>query len=129
MITAWDLLAIDCSKVLDPVDVTAALHKLLQMDVHRQLLPWIRNFLSGHRSCIRANGVTSDWFELTSRISQGTKVMPVIFPAMGRGVAQQACMGMELLGRHRRFGGQNVNSDSTRLRVLLNKTVKPAQAA
>ena len=38
------LLAIDYSKAFDKVDITVAMHKLLKMNVRRELLPWVADF-------------------------------------------------------------------------------------
>ena len=83
-----DLLAIDYSKAFDRVDINVALKKLIQMNVRPQLLPWIGNFLSGRRHCVRANGTTSTWFETTCGVPQGTKLGPVVFLAMVNDVVQ-----------------------------------------
>ncbi len=83
-----DLLTIDYSKAFDRVDATVALRRLLQMDVRRQLLPWVGNFLSGRRHCVKANGAISDWVMVTCGVPQGTKLGPVIFLAMVDDVAQ-----------------------------------------
>ena len=41
------------SKVFDRVDVTVALHELLQMDARQKLVPWIGDFLSRLREYVR----------------------------------------------------------------------------
>ena len=83
-----DFLAIDYSKAFDRVDITVALHKLLQMGVRHELLPWVGDFLSGHRQRTRVNGTTSNWFEVTCGVPQGTTLGPVIFLAMVNSVAE-----------------------------------------
>lgn len=82
-----DLLAIDYSKAFDRVDITIALNKLLQMNVRRELLPWVGDFLSGRKQQVRTNGATSDWRTVTCGVPQGTKLGPVVFLAMVNEVA------------------------------------------
>ena len=60
-----DGLGADFLKAFDRVDITVALHKLLQMGVRHELLPWVGDFLSGRRQRTRVNGTTSNWFEVT----------------------------------------------------------------
>ena len=52
------------------------------------LLPWVGDFLSGRRQRTRVNGTTSNWFEVTCGVPQGTKLGPVIFLAMVNSVAE-----------------------------------------
>ena len=40
------------SKTFDRVDNTIALHKLTNLGVRREILPWISNFLSNRRQCV-----------------------------------------------------------------------------
>ena len=55
-----DFLAIDYSKAFDRVDITLALNKLLNMNVRKEILPWIGSFLSGRKQRVKVNGATSD---------------------------------------------------------------------
>ena len=59
-----------------------ALNKLLDMKWLREILPWIGSFLSGRKQRVRVNGATSDWYDVTCGLPQGTKVGPVVFLAM-----------------------------------------------
>ena len=83
-----DFLAIDYSKAFDRVDITVALNKLLDMNVRRKILPWIGSFLSGRKQRVRVNGATSDWYDVTCGVAQGSKVGPVVFLAMVNTVAE-----------------------------------------
>ena len=53
-----------------------------------QLDEWIGSFLSGRKQRFRVNGATSDWYEVTCGVPQGTKVGPVVFLAMVNSVAE-----------------------------------------
>ena len=83
-----DFLATGYIKAFDRVDITVAIHKLLQMGVRRELLLLVGDFLSGRRQRTRVNGITSNWFEVTLGVPQGTKLGPVIFLAMVNSVAE-----------------------------------------
>ena len=83
-----DLLAIDYSKAFDRVDITVALHKLIQMEVRRELLPWIGDFLRDRKQMVKVNGTTSEWSQVTCGVPQGTKVGPVVFLAMVNNVLE-----------------------------------------
>ena len=72
----------------DRVDITVALNKQLVMNVRREILPWIGSFLSGRKQRVRVNGATSDWYDVTCGVPQGTKVGPVVFLAMVNTVAE-----------------------------------------
>ena len=83
-----DFLAIDYIKAFDRVNITVALNKLLDMNVRRVISPWIGSFLSGRKQRVRVNGATSDWYDVTCGVPQGTKVGPVVFVAMVNTVAE-----------------------------------------
>ena len=83
-----DFLAIDYSKAFDRVDITVALNKLLNMNVRKEILPWIGSFLSGRKQRVKVNGATSDWYDVTCGVPQGTKVGPVVLLAMVNNVAE-----------------------------------------
>ena len=83
-----DFLAIDYSKAFGRVDITVALNKLLNMNVRKEILPWIGSFLSGRKQRVKVNGATSDWYDVTCGVPQGTKVGPVVFLAMINNVAE-----------------------------------------
>ena len=74
-----DFLAIDYSKAFDRVDVTGPLNKLLDMNVRREILPWIGSFLSGRKLRVRVNGATSDWYDVTCGVPQGTNLAQLYY--------------------------------------------------
>ena len=55
------LLAIDFSKVFDKVDVTLIMQRLLDMDVRPELLPWIADFLTDRKQCVRHGRQMEIW--------------------------------------------------------------------
>ena len=81
------LLAVDYSKAFDRVDNTIALHRRINLGVRRELLPWICNFLSNRRQCVRVNGALSEWQPVSCGVPQGTELDPVVFLAMVNDVA------------------------------------------
>ena len=56
-----NLLAIDFSKAFDKVDVTIAIQRLLDMHLCPALLPWIADFLTDRKQCVRLLSHTSHW--------------------------------------------------------------------
>ena len=82
-----NLLAVDYSKAFDRVDITVAIQKLIHMGVSSALIPWISDFLTDRKQCVRVNGATSEWYSVTCGVPQGTKVGPVVFMAMVNAVA------------------------------------------
>ena len=82
-----NLLAIDFSKAFDKVDETVAVQKLLDMNVRRELLPWIADFLSNRQQCVRLSSHITGRTFTTCGVRQGTKVGPVVFLAMVNQVA------------------------------------------
>ena len=58
------------------------------MNVRKEILPWIDSFLSSQKQSVRVNGATSDWYDVTCGVPQGTKVGPVVFLAMVNNVAE-----------------------------------------
>ena len=82
-----NLLAIDFSKAFDKVDVTVAVQKLLDMNVRRELLPWIADFLSNRQQCVRLSSHITGRTSTACGVPQGTKVGPVVFLAMVNQVA------------------------------------------
>ena len=78
---AWEdgltanLLAVYYSKAFDRVDITVAIQKLIHMGVSSALIPWISDFLTDRKQCVRVNGATSEWYSVTCGVPQGTKVV------------------------------------------------------
>ena len=61
--------------------------KLLDMNVWRELLPWIADFLSNRQQCVRLSSHITGRTSTTCGVPQGTKVGPVVFLAMVNQVA------------------------------------------
>ena len=85
-----NLLTIDYSKAFDKADITVALRHLLNMNVRRELIPWISNFLSSRQQCVKLASHTSEWSSTTCGVPQGTKLGPVVFLAMVNLVATES---------------------------------------
>ena len=58
------------------------------MNVRREILAWMGSFLSGRKQHVRVNGATSDWYDVTCGVPQGTKIGPVVCLAMVNSVAE-----------------------------------------
>ena len=64
-----------------------AVQKLLDMNVRRELLFWIADFLSNRQQCVRLSSDITGRTFTTCGVPQGTKVGPVVFLAMVNQVA------------------------------------------
>ena len=73
---------LDFSKAFDRIDHTIVIHKLTQIGVRYQLIPWICSFLSGRTQSVKVGGSTSDWAPIVAGVPQGTKLGPILFLIM-----------------------------------------------
>merc|ERR1712236_122279 len=76
---ATDTIYLDFAKAFDKVDHDILCHKLKALGVSGKLGIWIREFLVGRSQRISANGLLSESFNVTSGISQGTVLGPILF--------------------------------------------------
>ena len=72
----------DFKKAFDRVDHSIAVTKLINLGVRRTIIPWICDFLTARKQCVRYRGVLSNWTEVCAGIPQGTRLGPIIFLAM-----------------------------------------------
>ena len=70
---------IDLEKAFDWVDRDLLLYRLLQYNIDGRMYMAIKSLLSQTESCIRLNGMCSEWFNVNNGVRQGDNVSPTLF--------------------------------------------------
>ena len=70
---------IDFQKAFDFVDRDVLLYKLLSNGIDGKIYNSIKSILSDTSSCIKLNGMLTDWFPVLSGVRQGDSSSPTIF--------------------------------------------------
>ena len=71
----------DLSKAFDRVWHNGPLTKLHHFGVRSCALPWITDYLSDRRQCVRIRNSTSSWLPLPAGVRQGSVLGPLFFLA------------------------------------------------
>jgi hypothetical protein len=74
-----DVIFLDFAKAFDKVPHRRLVHKLAAYGISGKLLEWIKSFLRGRRQRVVMGNNVSDWEEVTSGVSQGSVLGPLLF--------------------------------------------------
>ena len=66
----------------DRIGHNLLISKLLDLGDRSSLIPWIINFLTNRRHCVKLGGNFSDWLPMNAGVPQGTKLGPIFFLVM-----------------------------------------------
>lgn len=74
-----DIIYLDFCKIFDKVAHRRLLLKLEKYGIKRNILAWIKDFLSNRQRRVVIKGEVSDWKDITSGIPQGSVLSPILF--------------------------------------------------
>ena len=77
--TRTTILAIDFSKAFDTVPHHRLLHRILQSNLHNNLIRWVAAFLGGRQACCQYQSARSRYRGARVGVPQGSVISPVLF--------------------------------------------------
>ena len=70
---------IDFKKASDSVNRNLLWHRLVQVGVGGKMLRAVQSLYKSVSSCVRINGLTTDWFDVNAGLRQGCPLSPLLF--------------------------------------------------
>ena len=69
----------DFKKAYDSVNRNLLCHRLVQVGVGGKMLGAVQSLYKSVSSCVRINGLTTDWFDVNAGLRQGCPLSPLLF--------------------------------------------------
>ena len=80
LVTAlFDLFFADFRKGFDLVDNNRIIDELENLNVHPDIIRWIRSFLTNREQCVKIGRCISSWKTVSGGLLQATKLGPILF--------------------------------------------------
>ena len=95
---------LDLQKAFDFLDRNSLMYKLLSNGINGNVYNAIKSMYTDTPSCIRLNGICSDWFDCSAGVRQGDNLSPTIFDFYINDLA----IGLNNLNKGVYIDGENV---------------------